>query len=124
MDAYSQTRTSTTSPTSARALDKQQMERFEWFGILHEDKFADLLDDYPTLIVGWEDEDELTVYLIPAGLILNRSRATISICHHALHRNTRKQTGKPLVLPFKPDPKGRFRGSPEAFAGPSERRRP
>ena len=52
-------------------LDEQQLDRFEYFCVLHQTRLAELLDDYPRLIVRWEDDDEeATVYLIPAGTVL------------------------------------------------------
>src|SRR6516164_413897 len=52
-------------------LDEQQLDRFEYFCVLHQTRLAELLDDYPRLIVRWEDDDEeATVYLIQAGTVL------------------------------------------------------
>ena len=65
-------------------LDKQQLDRFEYFCVLHQTRLAELLDDYPRLIVRWEDDDEeTTVYLIPAGTVLisqPRSQFPLSRC--------------------------------------------
>jgi hypothetical protein len=51
-----------------KMIDRNEMDRFNWLTLAHEEQLADLLDQYGLLLVYWhDDEDTATVYLIPRG---------------------------------------------------------